>query len=284
MALNPTTREMSDAHEARLAQAFAGAVQPGSGNQWHHQGDIRNAHDMPFAFCADGKSTMGKSISVTLEMIEKIAEQAAGERPAFGLRFYGSGDVNDVTHDLVLLWLSDFEEMLPAARNWTESEAATGYSNVEQVMELIETAREAVAREKADVAGEERVQAEQARAKIAAVQDENDSLQAEVATLRLQLARRDKGEEVPEYIPGLPWTVVNTQHLPGCTEKAGVYYDAQGHRQSFTVRDVRVERSPDPYNRPWIIVNGIRVPDCSLYTDGQLLALAARMRPSIEVG
>lgn len=284
MALNPTTREMSDAHEARLAQAFAGSVQPGSGNQWHHQGDIRNAHDMPFAFCADGKSTIGKSISVTLEMIAKIIEQAAGERPAFGLRFYGSGDVNDVTHDLVLLWLSDFEEMLPAARSWIETEAATGYGNAGQVLELIESAREAVARERAAQAGEDRILAGQAGAKIAALQDENDSLQAEVATLRLQLARREGGEEVPEYIPSLPWTVVNTQRLPGRTEKAGVYYDAQGHRQSFTVSEVRVERSPDSLNRPWIIVNGIRVPDCSLYQDGQLHALASKARQSIEVG
>ena len=296
MAINPTTREMSDAHEARLAAAFDGTVQPGSGNQWHHQGDVRNAHDLPFAFTLDGKSTMGKGITVTLEMIAKIIEQAQGERPGFGLRWYGSGDMSDVLHDFVLLLLSDVEEMLTAARAWAGLEAELGGVSAQEVIRLLDGFRDAEA-QIARLRGEldrargphDRDQIlgsliDEEKAESARLREENDGLQAELATVRLQLSRHLQGMEVPDYIPMLPWTTVHITNLRGRQEKSGVHYDAEGHRQTFDVGEIRVERMPDSSNRPRLMVNNKRVSHGDLYVDGHLRTRAATTRKSIEVG
>lgn len=105
-------KDMGDKHEKTLAEAFGARVSPGSGNQWHKPADGRqNRYEVPFAFAWDGKSTRAKSISVTREMLDKIVEQAHGERPMIGLRFYGDDRLRQ-HEDWVVLRLDDLVEML----------------------------------------------------------------------------------------------------------------------------------------------------------------------------
>jgi|SRR5580765_5121685 len=83
-----TTRWMSDQHEDYLAGVIEGRKQPGSGNQFNGQMDVRNDPYDSYALAVDGKSTMGKSISITQDMIVKAMEQAHLCEPAIGLRWY----------------------------------------------------------------------------------------------------------------------------------------------------------------------------------------------------
>ncbi|MEV7675170.1 hypothetical protein [Streptomyces sp. NPDC088752] len=109
---------MGDAHEKHLAETLGMRQTRGSGNQWRDQMDAK--HDRTstqYAFAVDGKSTLGKSVSVTRDMWDKAVEQAGGERPMLGLRFYDSGALK-VHADLVACDLLDFAELLEAAKAW----------------------------------------------------------------------------------------------------------------------------------------------------------------------
>lgn len=109
---NLTTRKMSDAHEDHLAELLGGKKTRGSGNQWANQTDGRhNRHDIPFAFAWDGKSTRAKSTTVSRADLDKLVEQAAGERPLLALRFY---DDDRLRHfeDWACIRLDDLSEML----------------------------------------------------------------------------------------------------------------------------------------------------------------------------
>jgi hypothetical protein len=111
-----TTRDMSDAHEETLVEALGGRRTPGSGNQFNNPADGRhNRYEDILAFAWDGKSTLGKSITIDLEMIEKIEEQSLGERPMIGLRWYATERLK-VAKDWVAVPLDDFVELLEAAR------------------------------------------------------------------------------------------------------------------------------------------------------------------------
>lgn len=86
MSLN---RKMSDKHEKDLAEWFQGRMTPGSGNQFNNQTDVRQSrYEVEVAFAIDGKSTMAKSVSITRETLDKLVEQAHGERPLLAVRFY----------------------------------------------------------------------------------------------------------------------------------------------------------------------------------------------------
>lgn len=126
MPANPTTQRMGERHEEFLAEINGGTKTKSSGNQWHDQGDGRDAHDAPFAFCWDGKSTRGKQIAVTLDMIAKIREQAQGERPQIGLRWYGNDALDKVTEDWIAITAADFAEMKQDARLWAAVTAILG--------------------------------------------------------------------------------------------------------------------------------------------------------------
>lgn len=106
-----TTRDMSDAHEAFLADLLDGSVNPGSGNQWRNPIDGRqNRKTLEFAFAWDGKSTYGKSISIPLSMWEKARMQAGGDRPMLALRWYANEKL-EVRRDLVVISAHDAAEM-----------------------------------------------------------------------------------------------------------------------------------------------------------------------------
>lgn len=104
--------DMGDEHEAFLADLFGGHRTRGSGNQWQNPADGRTSRmHVPFAFAWDGKSTLHKSIGVSLAMWDKIREQAGGERPMLALRYYDNQKL-DVLRDLVVVDANDFAELL----------------------------------------------------------------------------------------------------------------------------------------------------------------------------
>lgn len=105
-------KDMGDRHEEFLADIFGGTMSRGSGNQWHNQMDGRTSRKQEeFAFAWDGKSTLALSLSVTRAMWRKAVEQAGGERPMLGLRFYENSRL-DVGYDLVVISAHDMAEML----------------------------------------------------------------------------------------------------------------------------------------------------------------------------
>lgn len=113
MSLN---KKMGDAHEAFLCALFDGTQSRGSGNQWANPMDGRqNRFQQAYAFAWDGKSTLGGSIGVTRAMWRKAREQAHGERPMLGLRFYDDESLKRVEADLVVLSAHDMAEVLEAA-------------------------------------------------------------------------------------------------------------------------------------------------------------------------
>jgi hypothetical protein len=103
-------KKMGDAHEGFLAKLFGGRQSRGSGNQWREPADGRHNHHDDYAFAWDGKSTQGASIAITRAMVDKIIEQAGGERPMIGLRWYDNYAL-DVAYDWVAVRAVDLSEM-----------------------------------------------------------------------------------------------------------------------------------------------------------------------------
>lgn len=122
MARTPTTRDLSDRHEAHIAQLTGGRLCRGSGNQTNNPLDVRMApgRHTPYAFGFDGKSTQAASLSVSVAAWEKLVSQAHDLRPAMPLRFYGPDNTLPVRHDLVVIKLDDFVEILELANTYAE--------------------------------------------------------------------------------------------------------------------------------------------------------------------
>lgn len=109
--------KMGEAHERFLVGLLGGRKTRASGATWKDQMDGRHGRKSEtFAFAWDGKSTLANSIGVSRAMWSKAIEQAAGERPLLGLRFYDTERL-DVGEDLVVLSAHDFAEVLQEA-NW----------------------------------------------------------------------------------------------------------------------------------------------------------------------
>jgi hypothetical protein len=231
----PDRHAMAEAHEKFLAELNGGVKSRGSGSQWHDKADGRSDHlDVPFAFCWDGKATLGESVSVTRKMWDKITEEAHGERPQLGLRFYDSERL-DVGIDLITILAADYGE-------------------------LLETARES------DSGGD-------LQSKLAALRRERAGHVAEIERLKEALAAAAPPEPPrqlgPVQIPTLPWTVVHKRTLPqGGFSLAGVFYDAQGHSHSMDVATVLVE--PTGSDRSRLMVNDQVVRAGELWIDGRL--------------
>lgn len=112
-------QQMGDAHERDIAEWIEGVQQKASGSQWQAQMDVINDERMPFALAADGKATLGKSISITRDMWQKAVGQTFNKIPTIWLRFYRDESLREVSTDLVVIECRDFLEMLEAARKWT---------------------------------------------------------------------------------------------------------------------------------------------------------------------
>jgi hypothetical protein len=116
MANDPTTRDMSNKHERFLQELFGGRLTPGSGNGFANQMDVRNNREDPLPLAIDGKSTFGKSVSITEEMWNKAVEQAGDLTPVLALRWYVKDNTLTTKRDLVVLDAHDFAEMAEALR------------------------------------------------------------------------------------------------------------------------------------------------------------------------
>jgi len=110
------TRDMSDRHETDLVAVLGGERTRNSGAVWSDQGDgHQTGLDQHWTFGWDGKSTLSKSIGVSLEMWEKLTEQSRGLEPLLPLRFYANTRLTQVTLDLVVLELETFSQILDDA-------------------------------------------------------------------------------------------------------------------------------------------------------------------------
>lgn len=289
MPANPPTAEMGERHEQYLAEIFGGTETRASGSKWFDQGDVRNAHDDPFAFCVDGKSTLGKSISVTRDMIAKIREQAQGESPAFGLRFYGNANLDQVDEDWVAVTGDDWTSVLADARAWRaltdwllEAEAGEGLRSSDNE-DIAVFFRSAVAR--LGMVESLRRSVSEAHEALLAANDRLVALDSEVEGLR---ERQERPKEMAQWVPRLPWTVVHVQSKDsgwwaGDVVGVAVRYDADGTQVPSMVTSVRIQRSPD--NRPHLFVDNLRVRNADLYSpEGKLSARVCEDDPSIEVG
>jgi hypothetical protein len=260
-----TTARMGELHEIHLAEINGGRKSVSSGNQWHDAADGRNSRDDPFNFAWDGKSTLGKGINVTLDMIAKIREQAGGERPQIGLRWYGSGDLTQVTEDWIAVPDVDFEEMKIAATAYEAAKAAMAESAVaiDEIIAETETLR---------AANEE-------------VLRRLEMAQATVAALRAE-AQQGQERAIPGYVPRLPWVTVHMMIDEDDPERkvvhAGVRYEADGAQVPFKVHEVRIERTVN--NRPRLVVNGRLVKNGDLYRQGRRLVRSWADEPDQEVG
>lgn len=110
-----TTREMSDAHEKFLADVIDGRVCAGSGNQFNNQMDVRNHPSAQFPFAIDGKSTMSRSITIDLDMVQKAYDQAHDLMAGIGLRWYHDETLKHTT-DWVAIPADEYRALLQAAR------------------------------------------------------------------------------------------------------------------------------------------------------------------------
>ncbi|MGW1436914.1 hypothetical protein ACWD7M_16890 [Streptomyces griseus] len=119
MSLN---KDMGDKHEKHVAEKLQMRQTRGSGNQWRDPMDSRhNRLDTEWAYANDGKSTLKKSIGVSLDMWNKAVQQAGGERPLLTLRFYKDERLSGVHADLALTDLDDFAEQREAAVRWEQT-------------------------------------------------------------------------------------------------------------------------------------------------------------------
>jgi hypothetical protein len=103
---------MSDLHERWFTRLFAGSLHPGSGNQLANQADgHRSAYRYGLGWVWDCKSTVAKSISVTLAAWDKLTEQAGTDRPLMPLRLYLNHRLTQCV-DLVVMKPEDLIEIL----------------------------------------------------------------------------------------------------------------------------------------------------------------------------
>src|SRR4028118_449738 len=83
------TREMSARREDHLVALLGGRRTRNSGATFRDQMDGRHDHrSQGYTLAWDGKSTLGKSMTVSLAMWEKAKEQAHYNEPIMPLRFY----------------------------------------------------------------------------------------------------------------------------------------------------------------------------------------------------
>lgn len=114
-----TTRKMSDRHEDDLVAVLGGERTRNSGAVWSDQGDVhQTGMEGYYRFGMDGKSTLGKSISISREMLEKLREQSRGLEPALPLRWYRDDRLTMVDEDWIAIELDTFAQMQADANAW----------------------------------------------------------------------------------------------------------------------------------------------------------------------
>lgn len=110
-----TTRKLSDRHEEDLAAILGGQMTKGSGNQFNDPMDGKHEYgSQRYTFAWDGKSSLGRSVSVSREMWAKAVDQARSFLPMVALRLYRSERLQ-VDMDLVAVEVNTFAEILETA-------------------------------------------------------------------------------------------------------------------------------------------------------------------------
>lgn len=109
-----------EVHEAFVNEVLGLSGTPGSGSQWHSQGDgVDNRHpdDSFFPLLVDCKCTQKASFSIKLKTLTQWRTTAweLGKRFIMPIRFHDRGARRSV--DYVLLELNDFVELLEMARD-----------------------------------------------------------------------------------------------------------------------------------------------------------------------
>ncbi len=226
-------------------------------------------------------------------MIEKIREQALGEIPEIGLRWYANGSLRDVIEDWVAVPGSDWEEILPAAREyralaemiaadpeWTQLAAEQGVATAVRMMARMAAAAEGLRRELAE-----------AHRTLLAAGERAAVQQVELDTLRGQAESQSHAlaAQAVQHVPMLPWALIRMLPKTDGIGSAGddsatvTSYAADGTLSTSRARQVRVEHSADGH--PKIFVDDVQVRDADLHdADGKHLVRACRSDPSIEVG
>lgn len=278
MPANPSTTEMGRRHVEHVAEVLGITPSAASGSKWQNPADGRSAHDIPYPIAVEGKSTRGKSLTVTLEMLAKLREQALGENPVLPLLWYGTDDLSVVTEDWAAVPLDFLGELLASARRWAEHEANPLMTVTDELRAapLVPASLEHLMRR-----AEEAVNLRQALADA-----HRELLRAgeQIAALRLKAEGSMPQGDLPQaqFVPRLPWTVVHV-HAPGIpTAQVMIRYAPDGLQTAVPVSSARVERTPG--NRPRLVVNDQVVRDGDLYQDGQLTVRACQDKPEIEVG
>lgn len=286
MPASPSTSEMGRRHVERAAEALGAVPSAGSGNRWQNPADGRSPHDAPYPVALEGKSTRGKSITVTLDMLAKLREQALGEHPVLPMCWYGTDDLTVVTEDWAAVPLDFLAELLASARAWVELETALGDVTRDQVGALVLKAGtvEGLRRSLAD-AHQALGRAEEALARR----------DIEVAALRDQASAQSTvlAAEGARHLPQLPWAVIrlfSRQEIEARSAaqqppRAGVALDyaADGTLRTYTVSTVRIERTMG--NRPKVMVDNVQVRDADVLSpDGVLKVRAWQGNQQAEVG
>lgn len=89
MARRKSTRSFAREHEEWIAKQYGGTVSPSSGASVVDPADVRTEEEL-FECKATGYKSPAKSISVKVDVVEKIADEAysEGKTPALPLRIY----------------------------------------------------------------------------------------------------------------------------------------------------------------------------------------------------
>jgi hypothetical protein len=225
-------------HEEFLAAAVGGRRSKSSGAHWTDKADGRANHlTDEFAFAFDGKSTRGDSISITRAMLAKVREEADGERPMIGARFYDTDDLKEVSEEWVLITAADFAGMREAAVAREESH------------ERITTLENELRRELSAIRSDQR----------APVPAPPSVPAADLRSMQLNLP--------PQSLWPCMLIVIN-HHSPEKRDMMGYQIDEHGRVQTITVDQVRMEPTGSAEER--LIVNGFRVPRGEVRIDGRL--------------
>jgi hypothetical protein len=88
MARRGTSKRLSVNHEEAIAQTYGGVRSPSSGGAAHDYGDVRCPDKLIEAKLTGDPTRPKRSISVRVDVLEKIAKEAyaEGKRPALALR------------------------------------------------------------------------------------------------------------------------------------------------------------------------------------------------------
>jgi hypothetical protein len=115
----PVTRKMSARHEDDLVALLGGERTRNSGAVWSDQADgHQTGLEQHWRFTWDGKSTLGKSIGITREMLTKLREQSRGLEPMLPLRWYRDERLTMVDEDWIAIEADTLAQVLEDANKY----------------------------------------------------------------------------------------------------------------------------------------------------------------------